>query len=539
MNNPLFKFLPVITKILNSAGDLTKVDAPRGFPYPLAYPGQVLAVKEIREYDDVLLSSPTGSGKTAVYLSADYPDKSMLIIAPRKYLQLQTAGYRHDCVIFGRTEYPCQFEDNAADAPCRGKKETYSIGDRAVKMFTVFNEKTGKEDRIPYPCPGCAYLDAVSNAVGTIRSGGTVVANFGNYFPYLDHADVIVLDEADLFFASVSSGHKLRHVGQTRPTVKETLEAELITAKHAHEVLMNTTPERREEGRVMSRRIDKSKNHLYAIKSLLESHDLCFQYTQHDPRTGKLNVYVEIRPDKLNALKERLFPRKNKDGKTRKIIIATATPGNFTAEKVITYSLFMRTAVFYAPVALMTATWTSKHPEAFSQCADFIHDTHEGFKKLLGDEGKKTIVHCGSLANAMRMGDLLGKGNCDIHTSGKLMEIVENFRTTPAEYLLVTAAEYGASIDYASHQFMLKVPFAALDEKMQAFQEQIGEKAFSEWYSQDAMSRLVQGCGRIGRGVGGIGFSFILDRKFAEMYGKFHKKLPQSFLDAVKRGETI
>lgn len=514
------------------------VDAPPGFPFEWAYPGQVTAVKDIREFDNVLLSSATGSGKTAVFLSATFGGKPALVVEPRKFLQQQVGDYRKDYVIFGRSGYPCHFEDTAADAPCRGKKESYSLGDDIVKCFRVFDEKTGREALIRYPCPeGCPYMSAVKGALETIKRGGTVIANFGNFWPYLKDAEVVIIDEADLFFTSISSGKRLRHISNLYPTTEETIAKEIQGAKADYDALMKVRPHGKDEGRSVSRRIDKSKNHYLMMQGLLANADICFQYKQYDKSSNKNNFYVEIRPDKVNILKDRMFPSVMENGKKRKVVIATATPGNFVADKVISYSVFMRTAFFYAPVALMTASNMAKHPEVMEMCANFIRTTHEGFKKL--DGGKKTLVHCGSLAYARMLGDLLGTRNCDIHTTGKLMEIIEGFKTSEQEYLLVTAAEYGANIDYASHQYVLKVPYASFNERLQCLQSEMGQVKFDEWYSLDAMYRVVQQSGRVGRGAGGTGFTFMLDRKYGELYGRYGQKMPVAFNELVQRGGTL
>lgn len=538
-SNPLIKYFPAIVRLINQHPNIQMIDAPKGFPREKIYREQISAVSDIKIYDDILLSSHTGSGKTAVYLSATYPNIPSLIISPRKFLQKQISEYRDDIVVFGRSEYPCRFETNAADAPCRGKKEIFLINECPVKMFTTFNEITGKEERHPYPCPDCEYLCAIKAGLGAIRDGRTVITNFANYYPYLESAKVIIIDEADLFFASVSSARKMKHIDFQESTTKATIEKELAAAKKEYEIVSQTKAGNRNDSRVVSRRIDKAKNHYLGLKGLLDNADLCFQYTRFDRNKGKDAIYVEIRPDKLSLLKERMFPTTTKDGLSRKVIIVTATPGNFTAQKVISYSVFMRTAVFYSPVALMTTSNTNKHPEVFEQCASFIHDTHEGFKRLMKENGKKTVVHCGSLAYAKTMETYLGRANCDLHTTGKLMQIIEKFRTSEAEYLLVTAAEYGGDFDYCSHQYILKVPYASLDERLQCLQTEMGSKEFGDWYSLNALYRLVQESGRVGRGAGGTGMTFILDRKFAELYGRYRDRMPPAFNESIKRSETI
>lgn len=525
------KYIPKIAMICASEGDLTMVAAPPEFPFKTAYPGQIHAIEEIRKHDEILLASSTGTGKTAVYLSATVGEPS-LIIEPRKFLQQQVAKYRNDCVVFGRGAYPCIFTDSALDAPCRGKREKNEDG---TEIFRVFDKSTGIESEHPYPCPSCDYLNAVIRARQCISSSRTVICNFGNFWPYLNDAKVIIIDEADLFFSSVSSGKTLKYIDEFRDTTKETLSIEADLAKKDYDRLSVIKPANSDESKHRSKALDKAKNHYLTIRGFLANSDLCFQYKKDE------RLYVEIRPDQINELKKRIFQKKTEDGEKRKIIVVTATPGELSIENVVRYDIFMRTAVFYTPVGLMTAKNISVHPELLVDCAEFIREIHEGFKRMFGESSKKTIIHCGNLGtHAAAMERCLGFENCTTHRSGKLMESIEEFKQERrSEYLLVCAAEHGADFTDINHQFILKVPFASLDPRLQAYKKEVGPDKFNTFYNMDAMSRLVQEHGRIGRGAGSTGFTFILDKKFAELYGRYHNRLPQSFISAVERGGTL
>jgi ATP-dependent helicase YprA (DUF1998 family) len=76
-------FKPTILSIINSECNNHMVPAPPGFPFEMAYEGQVDAVKRIQASDKSLVCSHTGSGKTAVFLAA-LPGFASLVIEPRK-----------------------------------------------------------------------------------------------------------------------------------------------------------------------------------------------------------------------------------------------------------------------------------------------------------------------------------------------------------------------------------------------------------------------------------------------------------------------
>lgn len=180
------------------------------FPFPTAYTGQDKVIKDLAGFQQAALSSPTGTGKTAVIMSVTRGTPS-LIIEPRKFLQRQCEAYFHDFVLFGKSEYKCFHARNAAVAPCNRKIPCGGINVPEACTFAketcstcvsdVFSTKTGFAK---YPCHGCEYLKAQVEAKRVLKNKGTVICNFGNFFPLLKYAEVVVIDEADLFFREIS-----------------------------------------------------------------------------------------------------------------------------------------------------------------------------------------------------------------------------------------------------------------------------------------------------------------------------------------------
>ena len=121
---------------------------------------------------------------------------------------------------------------------------------------------------VPYPCEGCQYLSAVREAIRVLKSNGTVICNFGNFWNLLDYAKVVVVDEADLFFKEISSPTRMFY-----SNAKE----------HAEDSVVSLL-QREQKGLAGAIRTSDSKlmyslqNKLYTIQFLLTHAELCFKY---------------------------------------------------------------------------------------------------------------------------------------------------------------------------------------------------------------------------------------------------------------------
>lgn len=200
--------------------------------------------------------------------------------------------------------------------------------------------------------------------------------------------------------------------------------------------------------------------------------------------------------------------------------------------KTIEYSVPQRTRILYTPIGLMTSrnVFTLGNEHLLEDAAKFISNMQMYFNLNFGS--KKAIVHCGNIG---RHAGGLSKylNNTIIHEQGKLKETIERFLEGNATFLLVVSAEYGMDFKNIPLQFILKIPYAAKDERMNALEKAMGKKAFKEYYTMDALNRLVQQSGRVGRGANGFGITFILDSKFEQLYRKYKDKLPRWFLERL------
>jgi hypothetical protein len=516
------ELIQVIDKLYNTHEDVEMCDPVVNFPFPKMYVGQKRAVEEMKSIQSVLLHPHTGAGKTAVFTTATRGE-STIVIEPRKFLQKQVAALFGDFVLYGRKEYPCFHAHDAGVAPCLAKvkcSETYhadecehsrpgcSTAKYACKVFLVGS------DFYEYPCDNCEYIRAQNEAMRVLSASGTVVCNFGNFWNLLPHARNVVVDEADLFFKEVSSPQVLYSVEKLSPNIAAMLDMEMKDVKE----------KMKESG---SSGMYKLTNLLYRLNFLRDNSEICFSYIKTDRKTRKDRVYVEINPANTNILKDRLFGGK-------RVIIVTATPGNFNLPA-ITYSVWQRCGIYYAPQGKLTSRELQTKPYLLEHAATFIEGMTNIFQGIYGS--KKFVVHCGNIGNhATKINELLGYKQCTLHEAGNLMGTIDRFMESDKRYLLVASAEYGADFTWCQCQFVLKFPYASYDERMKALERCVGKQRFKELYTGDAISRLIQQCGRVGRGAGSFGCTFILDAKFREVYQEYQGNFPDWFKARLNPG---
>ena len=286
------------------------------FPFDVAYKGQNEAIKTIVEEDRSLLCSHTGSGKSAVFLTAAHElELPTLIIEPRKFLQVQLAAYFNDFVLFGKSEYKCYYADSAAHAPCA---KTYTRDKQ--KYFSVRNQYTGETEEKPYPCHNCEYYYTRVAARKQLHEKGVLIVNMGNFWMWRDAAKFIVVDEADEFFRSISSGIGLYEVS-TKDIDEDSDENIVNLIKKEEEGTENKIEfiKTKEVVDVQdARKLNAFNNHLEKLRFFQRNIEEAFYYTK---KTTK-QVYVELQPDKISVLVDRLFSGK-------RLCLVSATPSAF------------------------------------------------------------------------------------------------------------------------------------------------------------------------------------------------------------------
>lgn len=499
------------------------IPAVPGFPLKQMYAGQGRAITELTQHGSAVLCSHTGAGKTATFLTFA-KDKPTLVIEPRKFLQKQVASYKGDIILFGRSEYPCYFADSAGTAPCLRKvrcdntefaktceQQTTGCTKHPCKLF-MHEKKLYR-----YPCSQCAYNNAVAIAKGVIGHGGTIICNFGNFWQFVKDADLIVIDEADLFFKEISSPKVIKTCTNPDIEIPVMLQAEITSIEQQ----MQTCT---------TQQYYALKNAAYQLQFLKDVAPLCFTYKKRDYKTKKEKVYVEVNPANTNLLKDQIFANKQ-------VIIVTATPSDFQLPSVA-YTIHQRCRIYYTPQGKLTSRELQRQPWILNHAAEFITETAAIFEGLYGS--KKFVVHCGNIGqHATNINEMLNaiesenaKRNvsvCTLHQAGNLMQTIESFMQNSDKYLLVASAEYGMDASWCNCQFILKFPYASLDDRLKALERKIGKDQFNNFYNTDAINRMVQQAGRVGRGWDSFACTFILDSKFGEIYKKYKNAFPPWF----------
>lgn len=503
------------------------------FPFTTMYKGQHDILTAMKDWDTlgykgpVAITSHTGAGKTPVFLTLTRLKKT-IVIEPRKFLQKQVQGYYSDFILFGQSEYKCKHARNAAIAPC---KQTFpcnmtdwchmlqkpietKICTKKTPCRLFYYNADGKHNKgcndsdvHYYPCDGCDYHNAVANSRRVLKDNGTVICNFGNFWSLLKHTDIVVIDEADLFFREISQPYKVRNPPddfniEHDGNIKKLLDGEIAISRV--ELKNAKTPA---ESYAIT-------NKLHSLEFLNTYRDLCFCYSK------KNKVYVEISPDKVSVLKDLIFADK-------KLMLISATLGDFDMDR-YAYSVWQRRGIFFAPVGKMTSRNLAQQTWLMGNAAQKIEDI-SGIMEVKYDT-HQFVVHCGNIGtHATQLYQLLGEDSCTLHEKGNLMKTIDDFTGSGKRYLLVASAEYGADFAWCKLQFVLKFPYASLDERMRVLERTMGSSRFKQFYLNDAITRIVQQCGRNVRGYGDFGITVILDSKFMEVYRDNENSFPDWF----------
>ena len=507
------------------------------FPYELSWRGQNEAIKSILDHEDkVILESHTGAGKSIVFLTAARASGlRSVVIEPRKFLESQIASYDIPTkLIFGRNAYKCDYAESADMAPCLVTYEREITDEEGnyqrERVFDLFDENSGKIMPHHYPCGNCPYFNASVAAQSALtRNSAILITNSGNFRKYISMADFVIADEVDELFRLIAKGKYLRYVKK----LDDKPIRELLLTEHyeiSHE-LKEITSSREYISPSIASTIRKLKGELETTDFLIQNADVCFAYQ----RKRDNRIFVEVQPTEFELILDRVFQGK-------KVCLVTATPPiTKNAITRIDYTIPSRAVIFYMGIAKMTSRnlYTLNRQWLFSDIYDIISIIFKIFKQRFGIQ--KAVIHAGNLDNhAALLNDRLKEQyKTTVHTRGHLMETLETFMHTDSNFCLVTSAEFGWDVPpEISLQFVLKFPYMPRNERLLALEKTIGREEFKKFYEYDAMSRLIQGSGRVGRGTS-FGATFILDTKFGEIYEKYLPVMPKWFVDRLINTDNL
>jgi hypothetical protein len=274
----------------------------------------------------------------------------------------------------------------------------------------------------------------------------------------------------------------------------------------------------------LRRQLDYFERKINKIVFFANNMDKIFVYTKTDSK----NLYFE-----MFCSEEELITRLFKHAK--KLCVVTATPFEVSKFVKVSYEVPFKARVIYAPVGKMTfkEVFQEGNTDLLKKAViDYVIPIHHYVSMLLNSK-VKTPIHCGSLRrHGTFVADILKNNGQSVilHEEGKLDETIRKFKEGDYDFLCVVAAEYGGDWYWCPLQFILKVPYAnPYDPRELAIKRRFGEEIWRKRYEWDALSRLIQACGRNARRPDQFSVSIILDKKFEELYAKYENLIPQWF----------
>lgn len=501
------------------------------YPFDKARKGHNEAVEKILSSDFTFLSSPTGMGKTAIALTAICEsDLPSIYIVPRNALQVDIAEKykipKEIMFLLGKRKMCDHYID----------RDTMLCDLRVVVKGKTYIRYKG--ELLPYPCEDCPYL-AQKKLIeqGLFENTCIPVLNQGNFFEFKNHAKFVVVDEADATFSAIKNAvsypeqikadnpeETLRYMLQKYNDALSRIEQQL----EDHEALTDSEIiELNKERGEIERRINK-------IELFLKKYpDKLISYI----RGG--TTYVEVFEEDMKVVAQRLFPQ------AKKILLITATPPLNYAKEAIYFTLpFPRVRVFCDFVGNLSVRNLGKvGDDLLAKAVERIIKINSFISKLTGV--RKSVIHCGNLnKHGKTVAEILENNGFKpvLMEEGNQAKVIEEFKQGDYDFLCIVAAEYGMDWKEFPLQFVLKVPFADLsDPRVIAIKSLMvrkyglseGQHKFHEWYDWDALSRVIQACGRNARDPQAFAVSVILDDCFERLYIRFEDKIPSWFKERL------
>jgi len=491
----------------------------KSYPFETAWKGHNDAIHTVMNSELSFLTFPTGYGKTAIYLTAARElDLRTLVVVPRNELQKQVASYEP---LIG---FPILYLfERSKMCPKKQGKTPPCL--RKFRKNGKWYFKLGGEV-IEFPCDDCPYEIRKNTIKELFRESECIaVMNQGNFWFLRPQAEFVVVDEADETLRSVtdavsyprqySSDDSLEVLEWMRDCITEDLEKVMRA--------LETTRNDNE--------LEKLNNLLQKLERKARKIEFFMDYPPEKLITyiKGSKTFVEVFDSPINVVR-RLFP-------DAKICLVTATPPIDGAGSRTDFKIPFRARVIYAPLGNMSErnVFRKGNTELLDKAAEFIIKTYDYTVTLTGM--KKAPIHCGNLSkHGLRIYEIL-KANgrkAVLMEEGNQINSIKEFIQSDADFFCAVAIEYGLDWGFSPIQYVLKVPFADLgDPRLKAIKKLLGKDKFNEWYNWDALSRLIQACGRNARRPDDFGVTIILDSCFERLYKRFESKIPQWFKDRL------
>jgi len=491
------------------------------YPFKEAWKGHNESIDYVLQQHVSFLSHPTGSGKTAIFLTAAVESGlKTMVIEPRNALQEQVAKYEVKIktpilYLFERSKHCNKKPNEKAQPPCIRRFKKFG------KWYFKLNDQI-----VEFPCDDCPYEERKSTIKELFGDGDCIaVMNQGNFWILRNQAEFVIIDEMDETLRSITDAvsYPRRYESDDPVEVLEWMKSciteDIDKVVRALEIVRNDDE------------LEKLNRVLQSLERKLRKVEFFMNYPPEKLITyikGK-STYVEVFDEPMNVVKK-LFP-------DAKICLVTATPPKANGVKRIEHYIPFRARVIYAPIGNLSVRNVFKRGNIhlLERAAEFIIKTYDYTIKLTGM--RKAPIHCGNLArHGIRIYEIL-KANGQkvlLMEEGRQKEYVDKFIEGDYDFFCAVAVEYGYDWGFSPIQYILKVPYADQeDPRIKAIRKLLGDEKFNEWYEWDALSRLIQACGRNARSPNDFGITIILDSCFERVYKRFEDRVPKWFKDRL------
>jgi len=466
----------------------------------------------LKDEDVVILSAPTGYGKTSLYISLARMFGKSIIVVPRRDLQDQIEMKYGIFTLKGRRNYVCPLLSNGRNVTA--DKGPCLLGKFQCPIMNAICSSPGSCDDCP--CRYCPYNNRKKTALRIIRSGGVICINPGLLNNFIDECDFLILDEAHIVMRMLMRGVK---VSEKPYDIRETLISEEIRVRNEISQLIP----RIFNGELnLLEKLSSLMRKIEAIRNLLRFDNLIYYWND-----GWIIDYAPYHEEE--------FMRLLSDGK--KLLIVSATPPRIRcrqvkAEKHIIHP--SRRPIFFCPIVKFTKKNIEENKDlVYGSIARTIEKISREF--ISKGITKKVIVHAVSEDHCKEIAKRINLRKV-VHEKGNLDENLSEFLLGDYEIFIASSLDTGSdfSTKDIALQFIAKVPYPDLgDPKIRKLRKIMDD--FNEWYIRETIDRICQASGRICRGPDDFGCTIILDEKFDSLYKKHKDKFPEWFRDALIR----
>ena len=539
-------------------------DPPEGYPhgkgdkeFTKAIKGHTEAVEKILKAlasgKPVLLASPTGTGKTAVYLTLIARLKAKaLIITPRNGLQEDITNYRTDYpirVLEGKAKM-CPLMDMLSEdellelngqPPCALRVKQYDYERKKVVEVFPFKDKL-----LEYPCPDCPARELLK-WFRDAEPPCALVVNHGNFWSPIRWADFVIVDEADEVARSITDQVSVFFkekppddiVARHEKAVENVeMQIELVDSelsKYSANDLNNS--QKRQEILRLRNKKDKLERKLRKLK-FFARHIGNLMSIAEKGRNGYWVRFRLFREDPLSIFRGLVKRPADDPRPDAHLLLVTATPPRESLNyEIVSFYRPMKARVIYVPIENMSYTHTVRvNGKNFKKPAKFIAEVANFAWRLLGERAK-FVNHIGNLhTHARIMEDELRKSGLRVKTmeQGAQAESIQEFLNSDSyDILQVVCAEYGYDWEGIPVQFIVKVPYHPKNDPWLPEIKRVLGSRFDDWYAWEALQKIIQASGRNARTPEKMAVTFIVDKQFERVMLRFADKVPTWFIERL------